>query len=212
MRQQLADYRVFWREFRQSFQSTGAVLPSGPGLAKALAHYVANGGSSRRILEVGAGTGAVTRHIVAAMRPDDQLLLVESNAQFVNRLQHRLDGDPSFRSHAGQVSLAHTRVEELPEEEPFDLIISGLPLNNFSVAVVEQILGRLRRLLMPGGVLSFFEYVAIRRAKMLFSRTGERQRLRGIGRVLDEWLDGKEVRRDCVLANIPPAWVHHVRW
>jgi hypothetical protein len=67
-------------------------------------------------------------------------------------------------------------------------------------------------LLARNGTLSFFEYVAIRRAKMLVGRGAERRRLRGIGRLLDQWLDGKEVRRDCVLANLPPAWVHHVRW
>ena len=33
MRQQWADYRVFLREFRRTFESTGAVLPSGPALS-----------------------------------------------------------------------------------------------------------------------------------------------------------------------------------
>src|SRR6476620_336375 len=40
MRQRLADYRVFWRQFREAYHSTGAVLPSGRGLARALARYV----------------------------------------------------------------------------------------------------------------------------------------------------------------------------
>ena len=89
MRQQWADYRVFLREFRRTFESTGAVLPSGPALSAALAHYVrdgANGTGGRRILEVGPGTGAVTHHIVRAMRADDRLDLVERNAEFVARL------------------------------------------------------------------------------------------------------------------------------
>ena len=33
MRQQWADYRVFLREFRRTFESTGAVMPSGAALS-----------------------------------------------------------------------------------------------------------------------------------------------------------------------------------
>ena len=226
VRQRWADYRVFWREFRQAYHSTGAVLPSGRALAAALCRYVrepgeaasAAGGNGaagpnqgRRILEVGPGTGAVTGRIIADMRPGDRLVLVERNEQFVARLRARLDNEPAFRSAADRVALLHASVEELAEDQPFDLIISGLPLNNFSVELVEQILAKLRRLLAPGGMLSFFEYVAVRRAKSFVSARGERERLRGVGRVMEEMLQSNEIHRDLVLANVPPAWVHHVR-
>ena len=96
MRQQLADYRVFLKEFRRTFESTGAVMPSGSALSHALARFVregANSPSGRRILEVGPGTGAVTGHIVRAMRPGDRLDLVERNDEFVARLSERLQSD-----------------------------------------------------------------------------------------------------------------------
>ena len=231
MRQQWADYRVFWREFRQAYYSTGAVLPSGRALAAALSRYVLDDrhvGESgrdsgiavserqlyvgRRILEVGPGTGAVTGHIVQAMQRGDRLVLVERNEQFVARLRARLADEPAFRRVADRITLKHASVEEVAEDQPFDLIISGLPLNNFSVELVEQILAKLRRLLAPGGTLSFFEYVAIRRAKSFVSARGERERLRGVGRVMEEMLQSNEIHRDLVLANVPPAWVHHVRF
>ena len=233
MRQQWADYRVFLREFRRTFETTGAVLPSGPALSAALAHFVREGEShvaesaaadsasisvsqrrchvGRRILEVGPGTGAVTGYIVRAMRPGDRLDLVERNEEFAARLTERLARDEVLQPYAGRISLHHAGVEELPEDRPYDVIVSGLPLNNFSVAFVEQVLGKLRRLLAPGGTLSFFEYVAVRRVKAALSRQAEKERLRGIGRLLDDFLDAHEIRRDRVLANVPPAWVHHVR-
>ena len=92
------------------------------------------------------------------------------------------------------------------------MIVSGLPLNNFSVELVERLLTKLRRLLAPSGTLSFFEYVAIRRVKAAVSRQAERKRLQAIGRALDEILAAHEIGRNCVLANVPPAWVHHVRF
>jgi phosphatidylserine decarboxylase len=146
------------------------------------------------------------------MGPHDQLLLVERNQQFVARLRRRLADEPAFRSVAKRVTLIAGSVEELPEDDPFDFVVSGLPLNNFSAELVNHIVKKLRRLLTPSGTLSFFEYVAIRRAKSLLSARGERKRLRGVEAVLAELLTQHEIDRDLVLANVPPAWVHHVRF
>lgn len=223
MRQQWADYRVFLKEFRRTFESTGAVMPSGAALSQALAHFVREAPSpgrlpkgegekpGRRILEVGPGTGAVTGHIVRALGDGDRLDLVERNEEFVARLGERLKTDDLLRPCTDRILLLHCGVEELPEDRPYDVIVSGLPLNNFSVALVEQLVGKLSRLLAPGGTLSFFEYIAIRPMKASLSSRAERERLRGIGRVMGKFLADYEIRRDRVLMNVPPAWVHHVR-
>jgi hypothetical protein len=50
----------------------------------------------------------------------------------------------------------------------------------------------------------------VRRAKSLVCSSSDRERLRGIARVLGDFLKA-EVKRDMVVANVPPAWVHHVR-
>jgi phospholipid N-methyltransferase len=117
---------------------------------------------------------------------------------------------PDDQASRERISLLHAAVEDLPDDRPFDVIVSGLPLNNFAVESVEQILAKLGRLLAPGGTLSFFEYVAVRRAKSLVCSSSDRERLRGIARVLGDFLKA-EVQRDIVMANVPPAWVHHVR-
>jgi phospholipid N-methyltransferase len=217
MAQRLAEYRVFWRQFREAYNTTGAVLPSGRGLSKALSHYVrhregASGGPShpRRLLEVGPGTGAVTTQIIRDMNSDDELTLVERNEEFVNHLTTRL-ATAEFREIRSRIHLVHSGVEELPEDRPFDVIVSGLPLNNFSVELVRQLLTKMQRLLAPGGTLSFFEYVAIRRAKAVVTSRVDRERLRGIAQILHDFLQQNEIRRDLVLTNVPPAWVHHVR-
>ncbi len=228
MQQQWADYRVFWKEFRRTFHTTGAVLPSGRALSRALTRYVRDGaihplpgphpsgeglgeGVGRRILEVGPGTGAVTAHIIRHMRPHDHLTLVERNDQFVARLRDRIAHEESFQPIAGRIKLIHAGVEQLPEDQPYDLIISGLPLNNFPASFVEQVAAKLRRLLATNGTLSFFEYVAVRKIKAIVSRRDERERLTRIGRLLGDVLRTSEIKRDIVLVNVPPAWVHHVR-
>ena len=108
--------------------------------------------------------------------------------------------------------MLHCPIENLPAETTYDVIVSGLPMNNFAVAEVEHILGILRRLAGPGATVSFFEYMGIRRLKAAISGRAERARLRGIGQVVGRLLKDHEIRRDWIWSNVPPAWVHHVRF
>ncbi|MEX2169702.1 MAG: class I SAM-dependent methyltransferase [Pirellulales bacterium] len=215
MQQQLADYRLFWNEFRRTFHDTGAILPSGRRLARALTHFVregvSNGAAPRQILEVGSGTGAVTREILSALGANDQLTLVELNERFANRLRDRLRREPRWQAVSDRVEIMQASVEDLPESNRFDVIISGLPLNNFSLDLVERLVSKMKRLLAADGTISFFEYIAIRRAKAAFSAHDERTRLNSIGQLLEQLLAEREIRRDRVWANVPPAWVHHLR-
>ncbi len=217
----LRDYRVFLRQFFEHYHTTGSVLPSSGSLAKALCRYVSDRGCAsngrgpanpREVLEVGPGTGAVTKRLVRGLRGEDRLTLVELNVDFVQHLCERFDHEPAFQEAAGRTQIIHGRLEDLPQEPRYDLIISGLPLNNFTVGEVEQILDQFQRLLKPAGTLSFFEYIAIRRVKALVSGGQGRARLRGIGQALRRVLKEQEIKRDWVWPNVPPAWVHHVRF
>lgn len=208
----LTDYRLFFRQFREHFHSTGAIAPSGRWLATALSRYVRADGDGRSVLEVGPGTGAVTGSIVASLKPADRLDLVELNDAFVTRLRERFQSDPAFAAVAQRARVLHQRIEELPQAPTYDLIVSGLPLNNFAAEDVRCILGTLSKLLRPGGTLSFFEYIAVRPARSLLASSHERTRLREIGEALHEVLNGNEIRRDWIFPNLPPAWVHHVRF
>ena len=212
MRRWFSENTLFFREFLTNFHTTGAILPSGRRLAASLARFVEQPSSRpRKILEVGPGTGAVTGRILAGMGPADQIDLVELNDAFVEQLKRRFRHDPSFQPTADRARVLHCPVEDLPQTDPYDLIVSGLPLNNFAVADVQRILATLIALLAPGGTLSFFEYIAVRTARSLVSGRSERARLDGISHAMHSVLAGQEIRRDAVWLYVLPAWVHHVR-
>jgi phosphatidylethanolamine/phosphatidyl-N-methylethanolamine N-methyltransferase len=214
MASRLADCRLFLTEFRRNFRTTGALAPSGRRLSAALVHYVRDLACPRprRILEVGPGTGAVTRQLIRHMQPADCLDLVELNRSFVECLNDRFHSDPDFHPAAQRCRVLHCPVENLPADSTYDVIVSGLPMNNFAVAEVERILGIFRRLAGPAATVSFFEYMGIRRMKAAFSGHKERTRLRGIGQVVGRLLKDHEIRRDWIWSNVPPACVHHVRF
>ncbi len=207
-----ANYRLFWQEFRRTFHSTGAVLPSGRRLCRALAKYAGDNGWPRRLLEVGPGTGVATDEIIRRMGPGDTLDLVELNDRFVAALGERLRTEDAWRRVAPRVRIHHLPVEQLLPEEPFDAIVSGLPLNNFAVEAVRTILERLAGLAAPGSTLSFFEYVGVRKAKALVAKADERRRLAGVEGALAAVRRDRQFDRDCILLNVPPAWVHHLRF
>ena len=207
-----SEYRVFWQEFRQTFHTTGAVLPSGRLLSRALAIQVGLDERPRRILEVGPGTGAVTAEIIPRLGPEDRLDLVELNERFAEILRQRLNEDEKWQRVANRVRVMQLPVEQLPLSEKYECIVSGLPLNNFSCEFVQQVLDHFHSLAAEGCTLSFFEYVAIRNFKAMVSSRDERKRLQGIDQILRQELARWEFQRKIVLANVPPAWVHHLRF
>ena len=208
----LSDYQTFLTQFLRNYQTTGSVIPSGRALGSALCRYVGDAGAPRKILEAGPGTGAVTGCIIDRMRHDDELWMVELNPTFAAHLRTAFDTKPTFRDAASRCHLIEGSVQQLGHEGEFDLVISGLPLNNFSPQDVHTILQAYATLLKPGGILSFFQYILIRPAKMFVSAAPERDRLKGVGEAIEGMLGEREFAREWVWVNVPPAWVHHIRF
>lgn len=164
-----------------------------------------------RILEVGPGTGAVTRRIVRLMRTDERLDLVELNERFASLLEQRFHDDPAWRRVNDQSNLHRCSLEEFETDTQYDFIISGLPLNNFPCDLVTTILDKSLDLLAPGGVFSYFEYMYVRPLRRLVSDPASKTRLQDVGRIVESYLSQYRVRRNWVFVNLPPAWVQHLR-
>src|SRR5262249_15465404 len=117
----------------------------------------------------------------------------------------------AFRVHRHQLHLMHSAVEALKGDAVYDVIISCLPLNNFPGAQVREIFKAYRRLLKPGGTLTYYEYVFIRQLTKPFVNRRERRRLYRVGRVVSRYIHAYQVRREQVFMNVPPAIVRHLR-
>jgi phosphatidylethanolamine/phosphatidyl-N-methylethanolamine N-methyltransferase len=205
------DHVEFFRQFRTQFHTTGAIAPSSRHLARAMTRHIAQARGPANILEVGPGTGAVTRRILRLLKAGDRLDLVELNESFADLLRQRFQSDPVFKPAAGQSRVHVCGIEAFESDVRYDFIVSGLPFNNFSPAFVEQVLESLFELLAPGGILSFFEYMYVRPLRMIVSGPTERTRLGELDRVLNAVLARHGISRDAVFLNMPPAWVQHLR-
>jgi phospholipid N-methyltransferase len=201
----------FFREFRRHFRTTGAILPSSRFLARALVKQLRGPRPACRILEVGPGTGSVTREIVRRMRPGDRLDAVEINLHFVRLLEQRLRDEAVFQSFRDRVQVLHAAVQDLPGDSVYDYIVSGLPLNNFTADQVRAIFATYNRLLKPDGTLTYYEYVLARQIQTPFVGRRERRRLFRLGRLVGGYIRNYQIRRERIFINVPPATVRHLR-
>jgi phosphatidylethanolamine/phosphatidyl-N-methylethanolamine N-methyltransferase len=208
----LAECQRFYRQFRDQYHTTGAILPSSRSLARAMTRPMRQTREPRRILEVGAGTGAITAEIVRQLKRGDQFDIVEINADFVAYLGQRFADEPDFRRRRKQSRIIHGPLQEVPGEGIYDFVISGLPLNNFSLALVEDIYRSYERLLKPSGTLTCFEYVWIRAMKMPFVGAAEQARLVQLTHFLEAKIRRYQIGQEIAFLNVPPAVARHLRF
>lgn len=201
----------FLRQTRRRFKTTGAIAPSSRFLAGAMTRYLDCHDRPAHILEIGPGTGAVTRRIVRLMKPQDRLDLVELNDDFAAMLERRFRRDASFRRVAEQTTLSNCSLQDFRTDLQYDFVVSGLPLNNFSAEMVQDIFEIYFRLLAPGGVLSYFEYMYVRPVRKMVTAGDEKARLRALDEIMQSYRTRHHIRTDWVFVNVPPAWVQHLR-
>ncbi len=212
MKKRWNDYRLFWIELRKNINTIGAVVPSSEHLSREMVSLLrATSDHPRRFLEVGPGTGAVTRFIVESLGPDDKFDIVEINETFYEGLKQRFLTDPSFKKVAARCQVIHGEVGQIQGSAIYDAIVSAVPWANFSEAQLNKIISDFLRVLKPGGTISYMEYIDViyHPLKMVFSST-ERRRIKGVSKILRE-LKSHTIRRESVWRNLPPSWVHHVR-
>ncbi|MER6361779.1 translation initiation factor IF-2 [Kitasatospora sp. NPDC001527] len=220
----------FLSEALRTFRLTGAVAPSGADLVNALV-VPATSRPDRPIsvLEVGAGTGAVTRRLVRVLRAGDRLHAVESNPRFAQRLR----ADPELARRGPELGLrvSECRVQDLPEAsaarpdgsgdgagggtgaaaERYDVIVSGLPFTNFEPAEVRRILDLYLRLLRPGGELTYFGYLGTSAARLVTSGPRRGARHRAVVRLLRRFEQEYGLGSRTAWRNVPPARAYLLR-
>lgn len=209
----LKNQAAFFRQFRQRFETTGAIAPSSRFLARSMTSFLTSRDRSVpvRVLEIGPGTGPVTDLIVKQLQPGDRFDLVELNEDFVAILKARFENEQAWMSVKNQSTIHQLPVQDYIVDEQYDFVISGLPLNNFPAELVKSIADTYFRLLKPRGVLSYFEYMYVRPIRKVVTRGAEKIRISAIDETLRTHCERSRIRRDSIWVNVPPAWVQHLR-
>jgi phosphatidylethanolamine/phosphatidyl-N-methylethanolamine N-methyltransferase len=150
----LADHWHFFAGFLRQPWTTGAVAPSSARLAQAVLRHGALR-TANTVVELGAGTGAVTRHILRSIGPRTLFITLELDARHVARLR---ENHPELKVY--RASAAHLRTYLAKHgRRTADCIVSGLPWGNMSRRAQQRIMHEILAALKPGGCFCGFGYL-----------------------------------------------------
>ncbi len=181
----LAEQFEFLRGLIARPKSVGAIAPSSPALARAIAHEI-DPALPGPVLELGPGTGVVTEALIERGIVPSRITAIEHDPDFVTRVSARCPGVTVIRGDAFNLGETLGPINGAP----YAGVISGLPLLNWPMAARRALIEDIFRRLSPGAPLVQFSY--------------------GLTPPVPA-NNGFAVRRAAVIwANIPPArvWVY----
>jgi phosphatidylethanolamine/phosphatidyl-N-methylethanolamine N-methyltransferase len=149
----LGDEVRFLKMWFESPRLTGAISPSGRFLARAMARAVGPVDDGL-VVELGPGTGPVTRALIERGLAAEQLVLVEYESAFCRLLTQRFPGVRVLQGDA--FALARTLADL--SDRPICAIVSSLPLLNQPLARRTALIEDAFALMSPGGVFVQFTY------------------------------------------------------
>lgn len=207
----LADFRDIPLFLMNAFKQpniVGAILPCTSGVGKELTRCMVR--SQRvhpehplRILEVGAGTGAMTEIIVGHVRDIDQVDVVEISPEFCSVLHDKFDKYKNLSIHCMSIIDWHP-------EQAYDFIISTLPFNSFDYELMDSIINHLTLLIKSGGVLSYVAYAGIAQLKKPFLWGKKRADHKRKMKRLKEWRRQYKIAKKTIIKNVPPINIYHL--
>ena len=178
-------FTFFWQWLKNPLR-TAAVAPSSAELAAAMIDELPD--DTRRVIELGGGTGAITRALLAAGIHARQLLVLELNEELHAHLHARF---PAVHVVLGDAHSLPQLASAYLAQGAADAIVSSLGLLTMPPEMQRDILQAALACLKPDGVLVQFTYGP--------SAPVAEEVVRELGLTVH--------RGDFVLRNVPPATV-----
>jgi len=157
----------FIKAFLKNPKRIGAFTPSSHFLANKLIEPI-NFNSAKCIVELGAGTGCVTKKILRKMSKNCTLLCFEIDPLFIEQLKQNFN-DPRLKIIQDSAENLDRYLREFNFEK-VDFIVSGLPLVILPKTATNKILSRIRCNLKQGGKYTQLQYslIGIKKIERMF--------------------------------------------
>ena len=193
-------YRLFFQESMRSLGPTASMFPSSRYLANALTRPI-DFRRARTVVELGPGTGAVTKEILKHLRPDGKLFAIDINPIFIAHLRATCD-DPRLVLLRGS---ATDLVSLLAQHDisSVDAVVSSLGLSGMEHRARMFILRQIGACLAPHGTMTQYQYAGHFEIPKL--RLGGFNEARFLRRFFADVSVGHVIR------NLPPALVFTCR-
>jgi phosphatidylethanolamine/phosphatidyl-N-methylethanolamine N-methyltransferase len=207
----LKDSLFYLKESFGNFHYTGSICATSKWAADRLSLPLNDRKAPAQILELGAGTGAVTFEILKKLVPGDKLTICEINESFMKRLKDSLEKDENYHKHKDQIDFFLGPIQEMPVKCSYDILITSLPFLNFEPKTVAEIFTKLESLSSKEAVMTYYEYIGLRELGKRFSSKDRRYRLKHVEAFFKEREPFTRIDKEPVWLNILPIHIHTVR-
>jgi phosphatidylserine decarboxylase len=167
-------------------------------------------GVPSKILELGPGTGSVTKYILRSMGFGDSLATCEINERFMEALKENLEDDPYYDTHRARVSFHCCPMQQLPETQKYDLIVCAIPFLNFDLPLVKELFTKISALSHKNTAMTYYEYIGLRSIGTQFSGRSRRRRMRELDEFIVKVQGSHLQTRTNVWLNVLPIKVYQL--
>jgi phosphatidylethanolamine/phosphatidyl-N-methylethanolamine N-methyltransferase len=140
--------------FVRSPRTVGAVAPSSRALAAEMVRDLDLSGKAT-VVELGPGTGVITRAIAAKLGPEAHAIAVDIEPEFVAAIGKRYPRIEAVCASAADLAALLRERNVFPA----DHILSGLPFASLPADITTSILDAIASSLRPGGTFTTFQYL-----------------------------------------------------
>jgi phosphatidylethanolamine/phosphatidyl-N-methylethanolamine N-methyltransferase len=148
------DHRfAFLKGFLERPKEVGSIIPSSRFMERRIVRAAAVE-SANLLVELGPGTGGTTRALLAAMKSDARLLVIEVNPRFVELLGKI--NDPRLIVHQGSAAGIGETLDHYALPTP-DVILSGIPFSTMTLGLGRDILRSVHDSLHAGGLFVAYQ-------------------------------------------------------
>src|SRR3989344_607487 len=197
MKKTLSKESIFLTEGFKNIREVGTVCSTSRFAAKAMAPEIGLHDEPKVIVELGVGTGSVTKEILKHLRPKDLYIGIEANYKFLEVCRDGLcAGDRNL-----SVNFEHGLAQNIREilkkygVKEADEIICTIPFRILPKRDTKEILQNVKKLLKKGGYFTFIRYLLAPENK----------------EISKELSDFSVVDKKIIMRNIPPAEVIKMR-
>lgn len=145
---------TFFQAFLRSPRIVASVIPSSPVAVRRAVRAI-DPSSAGVVVELGAGTGCMTRALLAALPPAARLIVIERTAEFIPGLE-AID-DPRLAVVHGCASDIGAELERFGHTCA-DAVISGIPFSTLPAALAGRIAAEIHAALAPGGRFVAYQF------------------------------------------------------
>ncbi len=145
----MSDFSLFLGKFFKHGTAIASVAPSSRWLSETTVRGI-DWDRAKVIVELGAGTGPITRVIACHVRPGCRVVVVERDPDFARLLHERFDHMEGFDVVAGDVRALDEILARLGIDQA-DHIVSGLPVPSFPRDLQADLFRMVKKVMAPGG-------------------------------------------------------------